>query len=421
MAYDLDAVRAAFPALALTDDGVRRIYFDNPAGTQVPQSVADAMSECLLTKSANTGGVFATSQAAEAVCLGAHEAMADFLNAPASDEIIFGPNMTTLTFSLSRSLGNLFEPGDEIIVTRMDHDSNVWPWVMLARDRGFDIRWLDVNTETYEFDLDDLDDLLTDKTRLVCIGGASNMIGTLNDVATVCARASAAGALSFVDAVQSAPHVATDIQALGCDFFACSPYKFFGPHQGVLWGRRELLESLEPYQVRPPLGKLPYRFETGTPSHEGMAGTQAAVDYFAWIGESMAEEDRWPQFDGRRKHVHNAMDLLFEYETTLVDRLIQGLQSFDGVKVHGITAADALERRVPTVGFTADGHHPDDIAQALADRNIFVWSGHNYALELVQRLGLYESGGVVRVGPVHYNSMAEIDEFLGALGDILGS
>ena len=413
MPYDLDAVRAQFPALAITDDGTRRIYFDNPAGTQVPASVAEAMSRCLLETNANGGGYFRSSQQADAVVAGARQAMADFLGASSPDEIVFGQNMTTITLHISRSLGRLFEPGDEIIVSRMDHDANVWPWVLLARDLGFDIKWLPFDTETFEFDLDVLDELLTERTRLVCVGGASNLTGTINDVATICAKARAAGALSFIDAVQSAPHVPTDVQEIGCDFLVCSPYKFFGPHQGVLFAREEILGQLEPYKVRPAPERYPGSFETGTQSHEGCAGITAAIDYLAWIGESMAGAT------GRRNALRAAMAVLFDYEKTLSAHLVGGLQALDGVTVQGIT--DALDRRVPTVAFTHERMAPSEIAAALAEQNIFVWSGHNYAVEVARALNLLESGGVVRVGPVHYNSTAEIDELLGALGEILAS
>jgi cysteine desulfurase family protein (TIGR01976 family) len=413
MSFDLDAVRAQFPALAIKDNGQRRIYLDNPAGTQVPVSVAEAMSDCLLTSSANLGGGFASSDAADAIVESARDAMASFLNAPSSNEIVFGQNMTTITLHLSRSIGRLFKPGDEIILSRMDHDANVWPWVMLARDLDLTIKWLPFSPETFEFDLSDLDDLLSDRTRLVCVGGASNLTGTLNDVASICAKARAAGALSYIDGVQSVPHVATDVQSLGCDFLVCSPYKFFGPHQGVLWGRREVLEQLEAYKVRPAPNDIPGCFETGTQSHEGIAGIKATVDYFDWIGVSMAGASSGPQA------LRAAMELLFDYEKSLASHLIDGLVAIDGVTVQGITAADAMDRRVPTVSFTHDRAASADVAAALAKENIFVWSGHNYAVEVAKTLGIFESGGAVRVGPVHYNSVAELDEFLSALRRIL--
>ena len=423
MSFDLEAIRAQFPALALTDNGSRRIYFDNPAGTQVPACVAEAMTDCLLHKNANLGGYFETSKAADVVVQAAREAMADFLNAPSSDEIIFGQNMTTMALHLSRSLGRLFNPGDEILLSQMDHDANVWPWVLMARDLGLEVRWLPFNKETFEFDLELLDDLITDRTRFVAVGGASNLTGTLNDIATICSKARAAGALTFIDGVQSAPHVATDVQAIGCDFFACSAYKFFGPHQGILWARRAVVEQLQLYKVRPAMDELPWCLETGTQSHEGIAGILATVEYFEKIGVSMSAEyaANWSQFNGRRQHLHAAMDLLFEHEKTLAAALIEGLQQLSGVTVQGITQHEALDRRVPTVTFTHSDKHPDDIAQQLAARSIFVWSGHNYALGVAETLGILDTGGGLRVGPVHYNSVAEIEDFLQNLAEILGN
>jgi cysteine desulfurase family protein (TIGR01976 family) len=415
MSFDLDAVRAQFPALAIKDDGVRRIYLDNPAGTQVPRMVADAMSACLLSANANLGGHFRTSQAATEIVNSARDAMADLLNAPSSDEIVFGQNMTTITMHISRSIGQLLRPGDEIILSRMDHDANVWPWVLLATQLELEVRWLPFNTDTFEFDLDVLDDLITERTRLLCVGGASNMTGTLNDVETICAKAKAAGVLTYIDGVQSVPHVATDVQAIGCDFLACSPYKFFGPHQGVLWGRRELLEQLEPYKVRPATSAIPECFETGTQSHEGFAGVKASVDYFAWIGQSMAGAS------SGRPALRAAMDMLFAYEKLLATQLIEGLLDIDGVTVHGITSPDAMERRVPTVAFTHDKVAPGYIAESLAKENIFVWNGHYYAVEVAKALNIHEAGGAVRIGPVHYNSAEEIDELLAVLRRILAA
>ncbi len=421
MNVDLQAIRSQFPALAITDDGTRRIYFDNPGGTQVPVCVANAITDCLLTKNSNLGAFFASSADADVVVQSAREAMADFLNAPSAEEIIFGQNMTTMTLHLSRSIGRLLRSGDEIILTQMDHDANVWPWVLLARDLDLKIRWLSFNTDTFEFDLDDLDNLLTDRTRLVCAAGASNLTGTINDVTSMCAKARSAGALTYIDGVQAAPHVSIDVQEIDCDFYVCSAYKFFGPHQGILWGRREVMEQLEPYKVRPAPAELPWCFETGTQSHEGIAGITATVDYFASIGQSMAQDHAgdWPQFSGRRQHVHAAMDLLFDYEKSLASRLIEGIVGMDGTSIQGIAAADAMDRRVPSVSFTHENIAPHVIAAALAEKNIFVWSGHNYAVEVAKTLGIYDSGGAVRVGPVHYNSVAEIDDFLVALGPIL--
>jgi cysteine desulfurase family protein (TIGR01976 family) len=416
MAFDIETVRAQFPALGITDNGKRRIYFDNPAGTQVPELVIERMRYCLVEANANRGGQFATSRAADAVVDDAHAAMAEFLNAPSADEIIFGQNMTTLTIYLSRSIGRALRPGDEIVLSQMDHDANVEPWLLMARDFDLVVRWLPFNTETCEFEADALDQVLTERTRLVCVGGASNLLGTLNDIESICRKAREAGAWSYIDAVQSVPHVVTDVQRIGCDFLACSAYKFFGPHQGIVYGRREVLESLSPYKVRPASDSPPGCFETGTQSHEGMAGTAAAVDYFAWIGSEMAGAS-----GDRQSRAQAGMSLLVDYEKNLSERLIDGLKSIEGVSVHGITSRDAYDRRVPTVVFTHKRMAPAEIAARLGEDNIFVWSGHNYAIEPAKALGLLETGGAVRVGPVHYNRIDEIDELIESLGRILGS
>ncbi len=411
---DIDRIRDQFPSLAETDDGRPRIYFDNPAGTQVPQIVADRMADCLLHRSANIGGYFRTSDLAGEVADAARSAMVDFLNAPSADEIIFGQNMTTLTLHFARSIGKQFRPGDEIVLSRMDHDANVEPWKLMARDFDLKVRYLSFDTTSFEFDLAELDTLLNDKTRLVCVGGASNLTGTINDIKSICAKARAVGAWSFIDAVQSAPHIVSDVQDFGCDFFVSSAYKFFGPHMGILWGRRDVLEQLQPYKVRPAPDTLPWCFETGTQSHEGMAGTTAAVEYFAWIGTEMAGAK-----GSRREAICSALDLLFGYERELADKLVQGLINIDGVRVLGITDEAAMSRRVPTVSFVHERHRPSHIAKALAERNIFAWSGHNYALELARVLDIEKSGGGVRIGPVHYNTLDEIDVLLDALQQIL--
>ena len=421
MSFDIETIRSQFPALAVTDSGQRRIYFDNPAGTQVPQLVVDRMADCLLRRNANLGGHFPTSKLADELVADARSAMADFLNADSPDEIIFGQNMTTITLHVSRSIGRHLSAGDEIILSRMDHDANVHPWVLLARDLDLKVRWLPFDPASFEFDLTKLDQLLTDRTKLVCVGAASNLIGTINDVTEICHKAREAGAWSYIDAVQSVPHVSTDVQKICCDFLVCSAYKFFGPHQGILWGRRDVLEQLEPYKVRPAYDELPWCFETGTQSHEGMAGTAAAVDYFTSIGKTMAEDYRgaYPEFKGRRLDVHAAMDRLFDYERDLSAQLIDGLAAIPGVTVQGITASDALDRRVPTVSFIHESADPAGIAEALARRNIFVWSGHNYAVEPAQSLDIFDRGGAVRIGPVHYNNSDEINEVLDALSGIL--
>jgi len=411
--FDASTVREQFPSLSVADNGVRRIYLDNPAGTQVPVSVAHRIADCLLYHNANVGGFFRTSVSAGELVDNARLACADFLNAVSVEEIIFGQSMTALTLHLSRSIGRYLDAGDEIVLSRMDHDANIAPWLLMARDYDLKVRWLPFNTESFEFDADALDSVLTDRTRLVCVGGASNMTGTLNDVKGLCARIRAAGAWSYIDAVQSAPHVLVDVQDIGCDFLVCSAYKFFGPHQSVLWGRHDVLRQLEPYKVRPAPVELPWCFETGTQSHESIAGIGAAIDYFAALGGAASAGDT------RRQQLAGAFAQLFDYEKSLAGRLIGGLQAIPGIRVQGITDRNALDRRVPTVSFTHANKHPEMIASALAEQNIFVWSGHNYAVEPAKALGIYDSGGVVRIGAVHYNTAAEIDATLTALEGIL--
>ncbi|MGI9221086.1 MAG: cysteine desulfurase-like protein [Woeseiaceae bacterium] len=413
MSLDLGAVRAQFPSLSTTDNGLRRIYLDNPAGTQVPELVVQRMSECLIDANANLGGYFRTADLAAEIVDGARAAMADFFNAPAPEEVTFGQNMTTITLHLSRSIGQFLNAGDEIILSRMEHDANIAPWLLMARDFDLEVRWLPFNVETFEFDEDALDELLNERTRLLCVGGASNLTGTLNDIKTMCDKVRAAGAWSFIDAVQSAPHVLPDVQDYGCDFFVCSAYKFFGPHQGILWARSDVYEQLEPYKVRPAPLELPWRFETGTQSHEGMAGTAAAVDYFAGIGAALGDNN------SRRGNLAAAFDAMFEYEKSLTAQLIDGLQNIRGITVQGVTDPQALDRRVPTVSFTHDQHSPDSVARVLGKQNIFVWSGHNYGLEPARQLGLLDVGGVVRVGMVHYNSADEVDQTVQAIAAIV--
>ena len=421
MNYDIEQIRGKFPALNIKDSGVRRIYFDNPAGTQVPTEVIEAVQKCMIESNANIQGGFETSNRVDKILNEFHQSMADFLNATSSEEIIFGQNMTTLTLHISRSIGRLLSKGDEIILSRMDHDANISPWLLLAEDIGLSVKWLSFDTEKYEFDLNCLENLLSDKTKLICIGGASNLLGTINDIKSICKIAKKANALTYVDAVQLAPHVSIDVQDIDCDFLVCSAYKFFGPHQGILWGKRKLLKSLSPYKVRPATSELPGCFETGTQSHEGMAGTTAAVNYFAWIGREYAEsyqiENKYK--NERTKFVHAALDYLFEYEKLLTIDLIEGLQNIKNVQVQGITEKNALDRRLPTVSFSVIGLSPSLIAEELAKENIFVWSGHSYALEVVKSLNLLDKGGVLRTGPVHYNTINEVHEFLEILDKLI--
>lgn len=409
----LDAVRGRFPALAVTDDGQPRIYFDNPAGTQVPDMVIDRVSGYYRETNANYGGRFRTSQATVTLAREAREAMAAFVNARSADEIVIGPNMTSLTYAASRALSPRFRPGDEILLTRMDHDANVTPWVQLAGRLGLEVRCLDFDTGSYRYDLNRLDDLVNERTRLAAINYASNITGTINDVAAIVARVKAASdALCYVDAVQYAPHGDVDVQQLGCDFLVCSAYKFYGPHVGVLWGRGALLESLTPDKLRAAPDSVPHRFETGCANSEGIAGLLGAIEYYRWLGAQLGETDL-------RRSIQVAKAWMCEHERTLAGRLIGGLAALPGVTVHGISDADALDDRVSTVSVTVAGRHPADLAEALGQHNVFTWSGHNYAVDVIDMLGCADSGGVLRFGPVHYNSIDEVDRVLALMHELV--
>ena len=417
MPLDLPRVRARFPSLSISDNGRRRIYLDNPGGTQVAQPVIDRMNHYLVHNNANHGGAFRTSVESDAVLHDAHAAMADLLNAASADEIIFGPNMTTLTFSISRTLGRWLEPGDEIVVTRLDHDADITPWTMMAEDRGAVVRWVDIREEDCTLDMADFESQITDRTKIVACGYASNAVGTINDVKTVVDMAHAAGALVFVDAVQYVPHGPTDVQALGCDFLACSAYKFFGPHTGAIYGKYELLDRLPAYKVRPADNNPPYKFETGTQNHEGIAGTLGAVEYIAWLGEQFGGEyeGQFGGMTGRRLHAHCGMAAMMAYERQISERLITGLSQISGLRIWGITDLKRLDRRVPTVSFTLEGWRPRGAAEKLAEQNIFVWDGNYYALAIMERLDLQQHGGMVRVGAAHYNTFEEIDRLIEAV------
>jgi cysteine desulfurase family protein (TIGR01976 family) len=408
--HDHHAVRRQFPSLAQTLDGRPVVFFDNPGGTQCPQAVIDAVANYLARDNANHGGAFATSRRSDAMLADAHEAMADMLGAASAEEVVFGANMTTLTFGLSRALGRWLSPGDEVIVTHLDHDANVAPWLLVAADRGAVVRWVDIDPSDCTLDLESLRRQLTPRTKIVAVGYASNAVGTINDVEAITAMAHAAGALVFIDAVQFAPHGPIDVQLLGCDFLACSPYKFFGPHVGVLYGRSDLLERLEAYKVRPALNEPPDKFETGTLNHEGIAGTRAAVEYLASLAPAAP-----PSGTSRRERVHAAMCAIKAYERGLSIRLLDGLAGIDGLHVRGIADPARVDCRVPTVSFTMDRLSPRQIAEQLAARGIFVWDGNFYALALTERLGLEPSGGLLRVGLAHYNTADEVDRLLDEL------
>jgi cysteine desulfurase family protein (TIGR01976 family) len=410
--FDFATLREQFPALSRPRDGRTPVFFDGPAGTQVPRRVIDAITSYLTTDNANQGGVFATSRSTDAIVDGAHQAVADLLNAPSPDEVIFGQNMTSLTFHLSRSIARVLRPGDEVMVTRLDHDANVTPWVLAARDAGATVRWIDIHPEDCTLDLDSFRRQLSERTKLVAVGVASNGLGTINDVEAVARHAKQAGAWVFADAVHYAPHGPVDVQALGCDFLACSAYKFFGPHVGVLWGRRELLQELPAYKVRPAPDDLPSRWMTGTQNHEGLAGVAAAVDYLDAIGGRFA-----PGSD-RRDRLRAAMAAVREHEQTLSRRLLAGLAERPRLRVWGVRDLTRLAERVPTVAITAREVAPRAVAEHLAARQVYVWSGNMYAMEVAERLGLEARGGFVRLGMVHYNTAAEVDTVLGVLDEL---
>ncbi len=415
MSFPIERVRAQFPSLTITDGGTPRIYLDNPAGTQVPQRVADAAARCLIETNANLGGYFVTSRLAEETIESARTQMMHFLGAASTREIIVGPSMTSLTFRLSRALARRLQPGDEIVVTRMDHDGNISPWLAAAADRGLTIKWLDYDPQSWRIEPEALERVLTPRTRIVALNYASNLTGSINDMRALVARVHAAGALAYVDAVQFAPHGFVDVAQLDCDFLACSSYKFFGPHLGIVYGRESLLEDLEAYKVRPATNDLPWRFELGTPQIELYAALGATIAYYEWLGEAVGAAG-----DARAK-IRAAFSASIQWEDDLAQRLIAGLQRLGNTTIFGITDPESAAHRVPTVSFVHEHLSTDEIAKALAERNIFVWSGNNYALELVRSLGLNEDAGVVRIGAAHYNTPDEIDRTLEALEDYVRS
>ena len=407
--FPIDRVRREFPALSQSRNGRPRIFMDNPAGTQLPRPVIDAISNALVEAASNYGGFFANSRNAEAIYARAHDAMADFVNAHSSNEIVVAQSMTSLTLHMSRSLGRIFAPGDEIIVTRMDHEGDVSPWLLLAEDLDLVIKWLPFNVDTWKIEPEDLQALLGPRTRLLALNYASNLTGSINDVAALAALARSAGAMTYVDAVQLAPHQCIDVQALGCDFLVCSSYKFFGPHLGVLWGRRQLLDELPAYKVRCASDASPEKWETGTPQTELLAGLAACVDYYDWLGGQVSDRGT------RRSRIEAAYGAAIDHEARLVTRLIDGIQAIPGTTIHGITNPNRVAERVPTVSMTHDRMSPPQVAERLARDEICVWSGHNYAFEVVRQLGIDEATGVVRIGIAHYNTEEEVDRTLTAL------
>ena len=408
MTLDVTAARRQFPALQ-----GETVFFDNPGGTQVPQPVLDRMLGYLTTSNANRDGAFATSRASDRLLEEARRSMAAFVGAARPEEIVFGPNMTSLTFQISRALAGEFLPGDEIVVTRLDHDANIAPWRLMAEDRGCLVRWLDFDPEDCTLDLAKLDALLGPRTRLVAVAYASNAVGTVNPVAEIARRAHAAGALCYVDAVQYAPHRRIDVKALDCDFLVASAYKFFGPHLGMLYGRHELLARLRAYKVRPASDAPPGKFETGTQLHENIIGALGAVEYLAGLAGGGSGD--W----GTR--LDHAFRLIEDYESSLTERLVAGLQTVPGLRLYGITDPEQMAARLPTVSFTVAGRDPRAVAEHLAGAGINVWDGNFYAQSVTERLELEDRGGLVRVGAVHYNTPDEVERLIRALREMAGS
>ena len=418
---DLSPLRANFPALQEKDEqGQPYVFFDGPGGTQVPQQVITAMANYFIQANANRGGHYITSRRTDEMMSQARLAMADFLNAPDPQEIVFGGNMTSLTYNLSRAIARTWlQPGDEIVVTRLDHDANISPWLALE-EQGVNIQWADFDVEDCRLDMEHLASLVTDQTKLIAVGYASNAVGTINPIGRIAALARNVGAKLWVDAVHYAPHGPIDVQSLGCDFLVCSAYKFFGPHVGVLWGKYELLEELQAYQVRPASPKTPGKYETGTPNLEGIAGTLAAVDYLAEVGQTYGRQFavELARYEGRRQVLKQAMKAIATYERALFSNMLAQLQALPGLTVYGITDPQEFAERGPTVAFTREGFTPRQIAQHLGRRGIFVWDGNYYALSVTQRLGLEDQGGMVRVGLAHYNTQAEVDRLISALREM---
>jgi cysteine desulfurase family protein (TIGR01976 family) len=405
--FDVAALRAEFPALRRQQGGRAVAYLDGPGGTQVPQRVVDAVAGYLTDTNANHGGAFATSEASDAMAHEAHVAVADFLGAASPDEIKFGYNMSTLTLHIGRSIGATLAPGDEIVVTTLDHEANVSTWEAMAADRGVTVRKVDIRMDDVTLDLEDLESKLNGKTKLVAIGYASNAVGTINPVREIVARAHEVGALSYVDAVAFAPHGPIDVQALDTDFLVCSAYKWFGPHLGALYGKADVLASLPAFKVRP----AEDRFETGTAAFESIAGTLAATEYLRDVGRRSGT----PTDGTRRAELASAMEAIVMYERGLVTRLIDGLGSIRGLTIHGITDPSRFTERVPTVSVSIDGVDPRSAAEELGRQGIYVWDGDFYATGLIERLGKADSGGVLRLGLVHYNTDEEVDRTIDAV------
>lgn len=407
-ALDIAWVRAQFPSLQTQVNGQPAVFLDGPAGTQVPTQVMHAIQNYLMSANANTCGAFLTSRRTDEVLSASRAAMADFFHCD-RDEVVFGQNMTTITFSISRAIGRELNAGDEILLTTLDHDANFSPWKALE-EKGVVIRQVDIREEDCTLSLDDFKSKLNEKTKLVAVGYASNAVGTINPVAEITRLAHAAGALVYIDAVHYAPHGFIDVKALDCDFLVCSPYKFFGPHMGTLYGKRKYLQGFRPYKVRPCTDQVPDRWETGTQVHELIAGIGAAVEYIAAVGRHTD-----PSVTTRREALAAAYRATVAYERRLISRLIEGLQPILGAHIYGITDPQRFEERCSTLSLRIGNHNPTTIAAFLGERGIFTWDGNYYALNLTERLGVESQGGLLRIGLVHYNTLEEVERLLAAL------
>jgi cysteine desulfurase family protein (TIGR01976 family) len=420
---DIASIRSQFPSLAQTVNGHPAAFLDGPGGTQVPQRVIDAISDYLRRDNSNTAGAYATGRRTDAMIAAARAAMADFLHCD-SDEVVFGQNMTSLTYMISRSIGRELKSGDEILVTRLDHDANVSPWLAMAEEKGVIVRWAEIHDEDCTLDIADLASKINEKTKLVAVGYASNAVGTINPVKVITKLAHAAGAFAFIDAVHYAPHGLIDVAALDCDFLVCSTYKFFGPHMGVLYGKREHLQRLRPYKVRPLIDTVPFRWEWGTLNHECIAGIGACVDYIADIGRRARPEGSLGVGE-RRAAIEAAYEVTHEHERALLDRLLAGLATIPAAKIYGITdpARMQMNDRCSTVAVRIEdgkpGHSPLELATKLGDRGFFTWDGNYYALNLTEHLGVEKSGGFLRIGLVHYNTIEEVDRLVTTLREIV--
>jgi len=422
--WDIDAIRSRFPSLRRAGPDQEPVaWLDGPAGTQVADTCLRAINDYLLNSNSNHHGAFAASAETDGLSHEVRRAMADFIGASDADEVIFGPNMTTLTFAISRAIGGALQPGDEIVVTRLDHDANVAPWLAVAREHDLTVRWVDIDRDDVSLDIVSLEASLGPRTRLVAVGLASNAVGTINPVPRIANMVHAVGAHLFVDAVHAAPHVSIDVAALGADYLVCSPYKFYGPHLGLLWGRRELLEALPHFHVRPAGNAVPGRFETGTQAHELLAGLGGTIRYLEKVGITQGGALGLPGPDDqhRRSRLVAALSAIRRYETGLVKQLIERVSAVPGLRIHGITDPTRVSERCPTIAFTIEGYRPRQISSFLGQRGIYTWDGHYYAWELIRALGLSEAGGMVRVGLVHYNTAAEIERLGAALDELTGA